>query len=191
MRLIFGDVSWLEPGGYPLPIQTSRILLYAGYFLSGVGIGVVSLRAGILSEDGELVKRWPLWLAFALLFYGAILLLVYAHHNWIADFDSPPLLWQSRLWPRLCAVQRRDGVHGAGGVAGLRVISMRLLDAMRPSAYGIFLTHYIFIIWLQYAVYDYAWPAFVKFAVVFVGTLALSWAVTVLLRRIPLVARMI
>ena len=31
---------------------------------------------------------------------------------------------------------------------------LRLLDAMRPSAYGIFLTHYIFIIWLQYAVYD-------------------------------------
>ena len=88
------------------------------------------------------------------LFYGAILLLVYAHHNWIADFDSPPLLWQSRLWPRLCAVQRRDGVHGAGGVAAPRATSMGLLDAMRPSAYGIFLMHYIFIIWLQYAVYD-------------------------------------
>ena len=53
---------------------------------------------------------------------------------------------------------------------------MGLLDAMRPSAYGIFLLHYIFIIWLQYAVYDYAWPAFVKFAIVFVGTLSLSWA---------------
>jgi Acyltransferase family len=33
MRLIFGDTSWLEPEHYPLPIQTSRILLYAGYFL--------------------------------------------------------------------------------------------------------------------------------------------------------------
>jgi hypothetical protein len=33
MRLIFGDSSWLVPGHYPLPIQTSRILLYAGYFL--------------------------------------------------------------------------------------------------------------------------------------------------------------
>ena len=71
------------------------------------------------------------------------------------------------------------------------VNGMGLLDAMRPSAYGIFITHYIFIIWLQYAVYDYAWPAFVKFAVVFIGTLSLSWAVTVMMRRIPLVARMI
>jgi len=33
MRLIFGGSSWLLPGHYPLPIQTSRILLYAGYFL--------------------------------------------------------------------------------------------------------------------------------------------------------------
>ena len=43
---------------------------------------------------------------------------------------------------------------------------MRLLDAMHPQAYGIFLLHYIFVIWLQYAVYDYAWPAFAKFAIV-------------------------
>ena len=45
------------------------------------------------------------------------------------------------------------------------------------QAYGIFLTHYVFVIWLQYAVYDYSWPAFAKFAVVFTGTLGLSWAV--------------
>jgi len=65
------------------------------------------------------------------------------------------------------------------------------MDALRPSAYGIFLTHYIFIIWLQYAVYDYAWPAAVKAMIVFAGTLSLSWALTVWLRKIPLVARMI
>ena len=38
--------SWLEPGGFPLPIQTSRILLYAGYFFTGVGVGAVSLQHG-------------------------------------------------------------------------------------------------------------------------------------------------
>jgi hypothetical protein len=27
MHLAFGDISWLEPGRFPLPIQTSRILL--------------------------------------------------------------------------------------------------------------------------------------------------------------------
>ena len=191
MRLIFGDASWLEPGGYPLPIQTSRIMLYAGYFLVGVGIGVVSLRAGILGEDGELVKRWPIWLAFALLFYGAILLLVYAHHNWISDFDSPALLWRAFYGLAFALFSAAMAFTVLAVSLRLASASMGLLDAMRPSAYGIFITHYIFIIWLQYAVYDYAWPAFVKFAVVFIGTLSLSWAVTVMMRRIPLVARMI
>jgi surface polysaccharide O-acyltransferase-like enzyme len=68
---------------------------------------------------------------------------------------------------------------------------MRLLDAMRPSAYAIFLLHYLFIMYLQYAVYEPALPAFVKFAIVFIGTLSLSWATTLALRRIPFVARMI
>ena len=68
---------------------------------------------------------------------------------------------------------------------------LRLLDAMRPSAYGIFLVHYIFIIWLQYAVYDPAWSPFVKFAIVFAGTLAGSWATVILLKKIPIVGRMI
>jgi peptidoglycan/LPS O-acetylase OafA/YrhL len=57
--------------------------------------------------------------------------------------------------------------------------SLSPLDAMRPSAYGIYLVHYIFIIWLQYAVYDYSWPAFIKFAIVFTkarqGVGHLSW----------------
>ena len=55
---------------------------------------------------------------------------------------------------------------------------MRLLDAMQPSAYGIFLLHYVFIIWLQYLVYDPALPAGVKAAIVFAGTLGGSWILT-------------
>jgi surface polysaccharide O-acyltransferase-like enzyme len=191
MRLLFGEASWLEPGGYPLPIQTSRILLYAGYFFCGVGIGVVSLRAGILSEEGALTRRWSVWFAFATLFYGAILLLVYAHHNWIADFNSPPLSWQALYGLAFALFSAAMTFAGLAVFQAFAASSVRLLDAMRPQAYGIFLVHYIFIIWLQYAVYDYAWPAFVKFAIVLGGTLALSWAVTALLRKIPIVARTI
>jgi surface polysaccharide O-acyltransferase-like enzyme len=191
MRLVFGDASWLEPGGYPLPIQTSRILLYAGYFLTGVGIGVVSLRAGILSEEGELARRWPVWSGFAALFYGAILLLIYARHNWIADFDSPPLCWRAFYGLAFALFSAAMTFTVLTVSLAFGSSSLTLLDAIRPQAYGIFLTHYIFIIWLQYAVYDYSWPAFVKFAAVFLGTLALSWTVTWLLRKIPPVARMI
>ncbi len=191
MHLVFGDTSWLEPGGYPLPIQTSRILLYAGYFLTGFGIGVVSLRAGILAEGSEIVKHWPAWLAFAAAFYGAILLLVYVHHNWVADFNAPSPSWRAGYGLAFALFSAAMTFTVLAVCVWFESSRAGLLDAMRPSAYGIFLVHYIFIIWLQYAVYGYSWPAGVKAAVVFAVTLALSWAVTAMLRKIPFVARMI
>ena len=191
MHLGFGDTNWLELGRFPLPIQTSRILLYATYFLTGVSVGAISLRSGLLAEDGELARRWPVWFTFALVFYAAILVLVYAHHNWVADFDSPPLLWN--VADGLAFATFSAAMAFAVPAIFLRFADSgwRLLDALQPSAYGVYLLHYIFIIWLQYAVYDYSLSAGVKFAIVFAGTLAMSWALTVMLRKIPVVARMI
>jgi peptidoglycan/LPS O-acetylase OafA/YrhL len=190
MRLMFGDASWLEPGGYPLPIQTSRILLYGGYFFAGVAVGAANLRTGLLAEDGEVAKRWPVWLACALVFYGGILVLVYAHHNWV-DFNSPPWWWETGY--ALVFALFSAAMTFTLPAISLRFAgsSLRWLDALRPSAYGVYLLHYIFIIWLQYAVFDQTWPAGVKFAVVFAGTLSISWALTAMLRKIPVVARMI
>jgi surface polysaccharide O-acyltransferase-like enzyme len=191
MHLIFGDSSWLEPGHYPFPIQTSRILLYAGYFFTGVGVGAVSLRSGMLAEDGALVERWTVWPAFAFAFYGAILLLVYAHHNWLADFNSPPLWWRTAYGLAFAMFSAAMTFTVPAVFLHFARSSLWLLDAMQPSAYGIYLLHFIFLIWLQYIVYDPAFPAFVKFAIVFAGTLSMSWVLTVLLRKIPLVARTI
>jgi surface polysaccharide O-acyltransferase-like enzyme len=191
MRLIFGDSSWLVPGHYPLPIQTSRILLYAGYFLTGVGVGAVSLRAGVLAEKGLLAKRWIVWLAFAITSYGAILLLVYAHHNWLADFNSPPFWWHTTYGLAFAMFSAAMTFTVLAVFLRFERSSFWLLDAVRPSAYGIYLLHFIPLIWLQYVVYDPAFPAFVKFAIVFTGTLSMSWALTVLLRKIPVAARTI
>jgi surface polysaccharide O-acyltransferase-like enzyme len=191
MHLEFGDISWLEWDRFPLPIQTSRILLYPAYFFAGVGVGAISLRGGLLAENGELAKRWPVWLALALVFYLAILVLVYAHHNWVADFDSPPLLWKVSYGLAFATYSAAMAFMVSAFFLRSAESGWRLLDALRPSAYGIFLLHYIFIIWLQYAVYDYSFPAAVKFDIVFAGTLSMSWGLTAILRKIPAVARMI
>jgi hypothetical protein len=191
MHLGFGDGAWLEPGGYPVPIQTSRILLYLGYFLFGVGVGALDLRGGLFAQNGEVARRWPVWLGFALVFYGAILLLVYAHHNWVADFNAPPLDWRAGYGVAFALFSAAMAFLEPSLFLRFAPGNWRLMDALRPSAYGIFLTHYVFIIWLQYAVYDLPWHAGVKAVTVFAGTLALSWVLTVLLRRIPLLARMI
>ncbi len=191
LRLGFGDASWLEIGGLPLPIQTSRILLYTGYFFAGVVVGAKNLETGLLAEHGELAKRWPLWLAIAAVSYGAILALVYVHHNLVLDFDTPPLSW--RIGYTLAFAVFSGAMAFTLPAIHLRFAgsNWRLLDAMQPSAYGIYLLHYIFIVWLQYAVYGLPLHAGAKFAIVFVGTLSMSWAVTAALRKIPFVARMI
>ena len=66
-----------------------------------------------------------------------------------------------------------------------------LLDAIQPSAYGIYLLHFIPLLWLQYILAEPPLPAFVKFLIVFAGTLSVSWGATLLLRRISAVGRMI
>jgi Acyltransferase family len=191
MHLWFGDGAWFEPGHYPFPIQTSRILLYPAYFFTGVGIGVISLRVGILAEDGEVAERWATWLSLAILFFGLILLLVFAHHNWIENFASPALWWRAAYGTVFAIFSAVMAFTVLATSLRLSRASLWLLDAMQPQAYGIFLFHYMFIIWMQYFVYDPAWPAGVKAAIVFAVTLGGSWLLTVLLRKIPLVARTI
>ena len=191
LHLWFGDGAWFEPGHYPFPIQTSRILLYPAYFFTGVGIGVIGLRVGILAEDGEVERRWATWLSLAVLFFGLILLLVFAHHNWIENFASPALWWRAAYGTVFAMFSAAMAFTVLATSLRLSRASLWLLDAMQPSAYGIFLFHYMFIIWMQYFVYDPAWPAGVKAAIVFAVTLGGSWLLTLLLRKIPLVARTI
>ena len=51
-----------------------------------------------------------------------------------------------------------------------------------------YLIHYTFVVWLQYALLALVWPAAAKGTIVFAGTLAASWGVTAALRQIPLAA---
>jgi surface polysaccharide O-acyltransferase-like enzyme len=66
-----------------------------------------------------------------------------------------------------------------------------ILDSLRDSAYGIYLIHYVPVLWLQYALYDISLSpvpqltAIIKAVIVFVLTLAVSWAATASLRKIP------
>ena len=49
-----------------------------------------------------------------------------------------------------------------------------------------YLIHYVFVVWLQYALLNAPLFAFAKVAIVFNVTLALSWATSAALRHLPL-----
>jgi len=63
-----------------------------------------------------------------------------------------------------------------------------VLDGLCDNAYGIYLTHYVFVVWLQYFFLRIALSAAAKRAIVFVGALALSWASVATLRRARAIA---
>ena len=66
-----------------------------------------------------------------------------------------------------------------------------ILDPMQADAYGMFLLHYPIVLWLQYWLFDFDLPAVVKALITFVSTVALSWAATAALRKIPGAARVL
>jgi surface polysaccharide O-acyltransferase-like enzyme len=66
-----------------------------------------------------------------------------------------------------------------------------VLDGVSENAYGIYLFHYVVVLWTQYLLLDISLPAIVKGLIVFSVTLALSWAAAAGLARIPVVGRII
>jgi hypothetical protein len=191
LRVSIGESHWSTLGHYPIFIQTSRAPLYAGYFLAGFVVGAAGLRSGVLDEGGAIAKAWQTWLAIALAFYAAILLLVYVHRSGMIDLRSPPLWWHATYGIAFVLFSAAMTFAVPAFFLRFAKLPFRFLDAMQKQAYGIYLLHFIPLIWLQYLVTDPPLPAVVKSAIVFVGTLSTSWLATVGLRRIPVVGRMI
>jgi peptidoglycan/LPS O-acetylase OafA/YrhL len=191
LRVSIGESHWSTLGHYPIFIQTSRAPLYAGYFLAGLAVGAAGLRKGMLDEGGAIAQRWRTWLAAALVAYAAILLLVYVHRSGMIDLRSPPLWWHATYGIAFALFAAAMTFTVPAYFLRFAKLPFRFLDAMQRQAYGIYLLHFIPLIWLQYLVYDPPLPAIVKSAIVFIGTLSASWLATMGLRRIPIVARMI
>ena len=185
MAMVFGPMSWANAG--PFHFQTSRILLYALYFFAGIGIGANGTGSGLLAPDGRLARRWYLWPiaslgAFALTFPPTVGALSRGHpwpeQGTIADFAC--ILSCAASGFALLAIFLR--------FAKRRVA---VFDSLGVNSYGIYLTHYVFVIWLQYALLAAPLSGLAKASLVFLGALGLSWTLTASLRRIPAVARVI
>jgi glucans biosynthesis protein C len=185
--LIFGYSAWIGFG--PFAIQLSRILLYFGYFMLGLAIGVTSINEGLLAESSALARYAWRWvgrclLAYGLLKIGGLYIGNLANHGRLTEIEGR-LLYRP-IWALSCtlscmaflAVFRRI-FHSA----------KRGWESLASNAYGIYLAHYVFVLWLQYLLLPVDLPAVAKFAVTFIGSLGLSWAVTALVRRIPLVGK--
>ena len=189
LRAAFGPQSWAAVG--PFSLQSSRALHYLVYFLAGVAIGERGIGDGLLAPDGLLARRWLRWIWSALALCAVYLIVLVAPSPDRPAFGLPPLPLQLIL--SLCFVL------GCGAISfALLAVFRRFANARTPAltslsrnAYGIYLTHYGFVMWLQYLLLPAPIPAAAKAALVLSVALAASWTTTAALRRIPAVARVI
>jgi peptidoglycan/LPS O-acetylase OafA/YrhL len=177
MRGAFAPGQWVGIG--PFEMEIVRVFVYLLYFGAGVVIGARGLERGAFRADGPFAKRWWAWLLAWLLSYAGLTL----------AFVSAP---QSPLARYIFVVEMALAVLGFTAVF-VRFARRRvpILDSLSANSYGIYIIHYLVVIWLQYAVLRIDLPAVVKGAIVFFGGLALCWGSIAALRRIRAVARII
>jgi glucans biosynthesis protein C len=66
---------------------------------------------------------------------------------------------------------------------------VRVFDVLGDKAYGMYLVHYLFSVWLQFLLLGIAAIAVVKATIVFCGTVALSFGMVAMIQRALTAAR--
>ena len=185
--LLFGGSAWIGIG--PFAIQLSRILLYFGYFILGILLGAAGTDKGLFNERSAFVQKAPLWVFICLLAYTCLKLVgppigALADNGRITEIQAR-LLYRP-VWALSCT---------ASCIAFLAVFRRRVhrarktWDSLAANAYGIYLVHYIFVLWCQFLLLPVALPAVAKFALTFVGALLLSWLLTAQARKIGIIRK--
>lgn len=180
LALIWTPWAWSNSG--PLAIQLSRPLHYAVYFLAGLGIGAFGYERGLLAPGGALARGWAAWLALAL----GLLALWMALTSWAMSYgNEAPFALQVAVGASFALACAGGGFFVMAACLRFGTRRFRILDNLSERSFALYLVHYIYVVWLQYALLDLNLPAIVKAAAVFGGTLVLSWTTVTALRFVP------
>lgn len=180
LALAFTSWRWANHG--PLAVEYSRPLLYAVFYLAGLGIGANGLDRGLLAPDGLLAKRWAVWLAAAL----ASVLLWMGLTKTAMDFAAgAPLVLRIAVDLSFVLACASGCFFVLGACLRFAAIRSRVLDNLAGNAFGMYLFHYLFVVWLQYALLGVSVVAIAKAIAVFGGTLLLSWLTVMAVRALP------
>jgi len=179
LALRYSPWTWGSVG--PFGLQLCRPAHYVVYFFTGVALGRYGLDRGLLACDGPLARNWLAVLAAAVVGFGAWAGLT---SFTMPDWDKAGIAAQvaaSLAFPFACA----------GGSLSLLAICLRfgrkrrwVLDSLSTNAYSIYLLHYVFILWLQYALLESELFALAKAMTVFGAALIMSWAVSIGFNRL-------
>jgi surface polysaccharide O-acyltransferase-like enzyme len=171
LALIFLPWEWTHTG--LLSFQLSRPLHYLVYFLAGFAIGTDGLERSVLAVEGPLARQWAGWLGAGLLGFG-----LWALPTSFTLEAGAPIIFH-------IAAAFGYAIACASGSFALLALCLRFatvrrwtLDSLSANAYGMYLLHYVFVVWLQFALLNVALFAVAKATIAFAVTLGMSWVLS-------------
>ncbi|HLY56271.1 MAG TPA: acyltransferase [Stellaceae bacterium] len=180
LALEFTPWTWSDRGLFAL--QLSRPLLYAVFYFAGLGVGAYGIERGLLAPGGMLARRWAAWLVGALASFVLWMGLTALAMTWATA--SPPGL-QVAVDVSFALACVSSCFFVMAGVLRFGTYRSRVLDSLANNSFGMYLFHYVFVVWLQYTLLGLPLFAVAKALIVFAGTLSLAWATTIAMRRTP------
>ena len=190
LSLWVGHYTWVGKWG-PFDFQLNRLVFYLLFFLLGTGLGSTDWQNILFRQDKLFGKGWPFWLLLSVACYLVVV--------WVSGLGAD--------WVKAGKLNSTQGyfLYDLAFVASCLASMGACLSFFRQTmaqpinrwtslsanAYGIYVVHYVFVTWLQFALLAVGLPALVKFAFVFSGALALSWLSANLARRSPFMAKML
>ena len=185
LALIFSPWEWAHLG--PFAFQPSFALLYAIYFVAGVGMGVFGIQSSLFGAGGKLGDYWLRWIVIALTGFVFWTIPTALAVQQAADPLTPIL----NVVAALGFVVASTGACFALAAVFVRYCTAHspLLTRLSDHAYAIYFFHYGFVLWLQYMLLDLPLIAPLKAAIVITGALLLSFAASAVTSQMALPQR--
>jgi len=186
LALAFTPWHWSEQG--PFALQFCRPLLYSLFYFAGLGVGAYGLERGLLSPTGALARGWGRWLIGALVF---LMLWMGLTSQALSFQNSAPLGLQLSVDIAFALACTSGCFSMLAAFLRFGAVTSRLFSSLSDNAFGMYLLHYMFVVWLQYALLGVELAAVAKASIVFGGTTLLAWGATEGLRSVRFGSRLI
>lgn len=177
----FGFGAWSLFFVAPLSFQTCRCLLYLAWFLAGTWIGSGDLEEGLLAREGSLARHWRRWLIGCIVCYQLLVFLPRSSVLVGLTSESQRGAMEAVLWVASCVASCFGFLALFRGTVRRR---RPWMDSLARSAYAIYIVHYVFVLWAQYALLGSDLPASIKFVLTFGAAVFLSWLSAQLLLKV-------
>jgi glucans biosynthesis protein C len=187
MRLLFGPGGWTGLG--PFDFQISRFMLYLGYFILGTVAGTIPLERGVLSDQSAFMRNWPLFIVLSFSTF-CLLLIIDKPLNSLIQAGGISGFISNLIY---CSVFVASCIFSCAAYLTTAKAIFRqknkLWDVITSNAFTVYLIHYVFIIWGQYILLELSIPLFVKFIIVSLCSVSLSFLISYYLHKSKILNR--